>query len=90
MAWISLPVMPAFVRLSINRPKEHLKKLMERDPIVLLRTALEEKGWMNEEEFEALDKEQRERMVDAMKFAEESPWPNPATLEQDVLAGDAS
>lgn len=70
----------------LYRNKEQLKTLMERDPIILLRDAMEQKGWMSEEEFQALDKEQRERMIDAMKFAEESPWPNPATLEQDVFA----
>ena len=37
-------------------------------------------------QFEAIDKEQRQIVVDAMKYAEESPWPEPATLEEGVFA----
>ena len=33
-----------------------------------------------------MDKEQKEIVMAAMKFAEESPWPDPITLEEDVFA----
>jgi pyruvate dehydrogenase E1 component alpha subunit len=33
-----------------------------------------------------MDQECKEVVVKAMKFAEESPWPDPITLEEDVLA----
>ena len=41
---------------------------------------------LTEEEFKAIDKEYKELAVAAMKYAEESPWPKPETLEQDVFA----
>ena len=37
-------------------------------------------------EKEKMDKEQKEIAVAAMKYAEDSPWPDPITLEEDVLA----
>jgi pyruvate dehydrogenase E1 component alpha subunit len=41
---------------------------------------------MTEEECEAMDKEARDIMIAAMKFADESPWPDPITLEEGVFA----
>ena len=41
---------------------------------------------VTEEEVKELDKHEKERMVAAMKFADESPWPDPITLEEDVFA----
>jgi len=52
---------------ALYRSKESLKKCMQRDPIVLLRTALESKGWMSEEEYKAIDAEQKERILAAIK-----------------------
>lgn len=70
----------------LYRPKEELQHSMQRDPIVLLRTALEEKKFINEEMYTTLDKEQKEIVLAAMKYADDSPWPNLATLEEDVFA----
>ena len=33
-----------------------------------------------------MDKIEREKVVAAMKFADDSPWPDPAILEEDVFA----
>lgn len=66
----------------LYRSKDDLKKVMKRDPIVLLT----EKIGLSEEEFKALDKEIREIVIASMKYAEESPWPDPITLEEDVFA----
>ena len=35
---------------------------------------------------QSLDKKEKQRAVEAMKFAEESSWPDPITLEEDVFA----
>lgn len=70
----------------LYRSKDELKAAMERDPILIMREALEAKGWIDEESYKALDKACREEMVEAMKFADESPWPDPHGLEEDVLA----
>lgn len=70
----------------LYRTKEELQKCMEKDPIFLLKAYCEENGYLTEEDFKALDKEQKEIVIAAMKFAEESPWPDPITLEEGVFA----
>jgi pyruvate dehydrogenase E1 component alpha subunit len=71
---------------ALYRTKESLQKTMERDPIQLLKKALIDRKMLTEEEFKQMDAEAKETIVAAMKFAEESPWPDPITLEQGVFA----
>lgn len=70
----------------LYRSKENLKVCMQRDPIALLQQVLIEEGMLDQERVKQMDKHERERVVEAMKFAEESPWPDPITLEEDVFA----
>ena len=49
-------------------------------------TGLDGAGCMTEEFFKQMDKAEKESAIQAMKFADESPWPSPATLEEDVFA----
>jgi pyruvate dehydrogenase E1 component alpha subunit len=41
---------------------------------------------ITDDEYEALDKEQKNKMIESLKFAEESPWPDPITFGEDVFA----
>ena len=41
---------------------------------------------ITEDEYHAMDKEQKEKVMAAIKFADESPWPDPITLGEDVFA----
>ncbi len=68
------------------RSKELLSKCMERDPILMFYKLLVEEKIITEEQYEALDKEQKNTVLEALKFAEGSPWPDPITLEEDVFA----
>jgi pyruvate dehydrogenase E1 component alpha subunit len=68
------------------RSKEDLKDCMQKDPLVKMQQILLENGFINEDEIKQIDKEMREQMVEAMKYAEESPWPDVGTLEKDVFA----
>jgi pyruvate dehydrogenase E1 component alpha subunit len=69
------------------RKKEELALIMEeKDPIHLFKAALIEHKILTEEEFQEIDKEQKEIVLAAMKFADESPWPDPMTLEEGVFA----
>ena len=71
----------------LYRTKEELSLAMEKeDPIAILRDALVHRGLLTEEEFTQLDKEQKEIVVASMKFADESPWPDPMILEEGVFA----
>jgi len=71
---------------ALYRTKEELAKVKEKDPIFLVRNYMEEMGILDEEQFKKLDKEQREIVIEAMKYADASPWPDPITLEEDVYA----
>lgn len=70
------------------RSKEDLQHCMERDPLVIMLKTLTSFGLLKEEEYQAMDKEQKEIAVAAMKYAEESPWPDPIVLGEDVFAPD--
>lgn len=68
------------------RKKEDVAELMKKDPINHLRKVLEEEGLLDENLFKQIDREEKEIVIEATKFAEESPWPSVATLEEDVYA----
>lgn len=71
----------------LYRTKESLAQIMgEKDPILLFKNALIEEGVLTEEQFKEIDREQKEIVLAAMKFADESPWPDPMVLEQGVFA----
>ncbi|MCC5831795.1 MAG: pyruvate dehydrogenase (acetyl-transferring) E1 component subunit alpha [Chlamydiales bacterium] len=70
----------------LYRTKEQLQTLMKKDPIPFLKHYMEENQILTDEEFKAMDKEAKETVIEAMAYAEKSPWPSPATLEEDVYA----
>lgn len=71
---------------ALYRSKEELSKCMERDPLNILVKTLMSFKMLKEEEYKEFDKEQKEIVMAAMKYAEDSPWPDPITLEEDVFA----
>ena len=71
---------------ALYRSKESLQEAMKKDPIPLLQHALIDGGHLTEEAFKQLGQEAKQRVVEAMAYAEKSPWPSPATLEEDVYA----
>jgi pyruvate dehydrogenase E1 component alpha subunit len=70
----------------LYRTKEALKETMEKDPIMRFQKVLIEKGILTEAECEEMDKEMKDLVIASMKFADESPWPDPITLEEGVFA----
>jgi pyruvate dehydrogenase E1 component alpha subunit len=70
----------------VYRSKESLALIMENDPILRFKDELIKRGVLTEEQFHEIDKQQKEIVLAAMKFADESPWPDPITLEQGVFA----
>jgi pyruvate dehydrogenase E1 component alpha subunit len=71
---------------ALYRSKEDLKSCIQRDPIATFQNVLIDEGMLTNETIKQMDKQEKERVVEAMKFAEESPWPDPITLEEDVFA----
>jgi pyruvate dehydrogenase E1 component alpha subunit len=70
------------------RSKEELSLCQERDPLVIFFKTLAAYNMLTEEEYLAMDKEQKEIVLAAIKYAEDSPWPDPITLGEDVFAPD--
>jgi pyruvate dehydrogenase E1 component subunit alpha len=73
---------------ALYRTKEELQQCMERDPLIIFFKVLSTYGMLTMDEYYALDKEQKEVVLAAMKYADDCPWPNPAELEEGVLAPD--
>lgn len=67
------------------RSKDDIKQIMQRDPITLMQQEFMRAGVMTEAQMKELDKEMKEKVIAALEFADKSPWPDPQTLEEDVL-----
>jgi pyruvate dehydrogenase E1 component alpha subunit len=69
------------------RTREEVQDVREnRDPIDHAGRELEKMG-VKEEELKAIDKEIKDIVVGAAKFAEDAPEPEPSELYTDVLVG---
>ena len=69
------------------RSKEEVQEMREQhDPIESLRRRMIDAGAVGEDELKGLDKEIREVVNDAARFAQDSPEPDPSELWTDVLA----
>jgi len=70
------------------RTKEEIKEWRERDPIGLLENKLLEQGALDEEKINEIKSETKERVDEAVKFADESEQPPIEELYTDVYAGE--
>ena len=68
------------------RSKEEVETYRERDPIVLLRDRMIAATQLDAAGYEALDREVKAEVDDAIQFAESSPDPDPSELWTDVYA----
>ena len=68
------------------RTRAEIEKYQERDPIKLFAASLIEEQITDAQTLENLDKEVREEVEDAVRFAEESPFPPAEDLYTDVYA----
>ena len=66
------------------RPKEEVDYWLARDPIKLLGEQLIEEGTSTEEELQEVQESVEQEIVEAVRFAEESPFPEPSALHADV------
>jgi pyruvate dehydrogenase E1 component alpha subunit len=72
--------------LQTYKPKEEVEGWMKKDPIPRFRRKLIEMGVLTEKEADEIDQAMLEEMDEAMKFAEESPFPDPEETLEDVYA----
>lgn len=66
------------------RPKEEIEQWLQRDPIKNYREKLTEMKVLTEKQAEDIDKEALAEMDEAMKFAQESPFPEPEEALENV------
>lgn len=70
----------------LYRSKDSLKKVMERDPLIIMHNELLDAGILTPELAEKFEQEVRKIVLEALEYAEKSPWPDTCTLEEDVFA----
>lgn len=63
----------------VYRERAEVQEYIKKDPIPRFGRFLVEEGIANQDEIEAIDAEIKQEMVEAVKFAKESPEPDPAT-----------
>ncbi|HEV7747367.1 MAG TPA: pyruvate dehydrogenase (acetyl-transferring) E1 component subunit alpha [Pyrinomonadaceae bacterium] len=68
------------------RTRAEIEKYQERDPIKLFTASLKEAGVLSDSEAQVIDAEVKEQVEKAVRFAEESPFPDPKELYTDVYA----
>jgi len=68
------------------RTPEELESYKKQDPLLIMKSRMEESGSLGDGQYEAMDAECKALCDDAVKFAEESPEPGPSALYEDVLA----
>jgi pyruvate dehydrogenase E1 component alpha subunit len=68
------------------RTPEELESYKKQDPLLIQKSRLEESGTLTGEQYAAMDAECKAVCDEAVKFAEESPEPDPSALYEDVLA----
>ncbi len=69
------------------RSKEEVQEMRERhDPIDALRKVIADRSLAGEDEFKRIDKEIRDIVGEAARFAQDTPEPEPSELWTDILA----
>jgi pyruvate dehydrogenase E1 component alpha subunit len=68
------------------RTRAEIEKYQERDPIKLFTASLLEEKIVDDKALEKIDRKVREEVEDSLRFADESPLPDPDELYTDVYA----
>jgi len=68
------------------RTRDEIAKYQERDPIALFKASLKEAKILTDKDFDDIERQVADAVERAVKFADESPYPNESELLTDVLA----
>jgi pyruvate dehydrogenase E1 component alpha subunit len=68
------------------RTRAEIEKYQERDPIKLFSASLLEEKIVDQKTLDEIDQKVREEVEDSLRFAEESPLPDPEELYTDIYA----
>lgn len=67
------------------RTKEEVGEARKQDPLVFLKTRILQDGLATEADFKQMEKDVIKTVTESVKFADESPFPEPGALHEDVL-----
>ncbi len=68
------------------RTKDEVEVERKRDPLILLQGRIREEGLGTDADFRTIEQEVAHTITASVRFAEESPFPEPQTLHDDVMA----
>jgi pyruvate dehydrogenase E1 component alpha subunit len=68
------------------RSKEEVEEHKKNDPVELVLSTLIKNKWITDQDIASYDTKVKNTIDDAIKFAEESPYPDPSELYQDVYS----
>jgi pyruvate dehydrogenase E1 component alpha subunit len=68
------------------RTKEELESYKSQDPVEQVRETILKNGFATEKELEEIDNKIKEEVAESVRFAEESPYPDPSEAYKDVYA----
>jgi len=71
---------------TVYRPEEEVQEWKKKDPIPRFEEKLAQMGIMTEEQMKQVREEIASKIEEAVQFAEESPWPSPEEVLEDVYA----
>jgi pyruvate dehydrogenase E1 component alpha subunit len=71
---------------AVYRTRDEVDRERLNDPIPRLRRHLTERGLLDDAELDKIDEDVDREVDEAVRFAEESPWPDPDQLYNDVYA----
>jgi pyruvate dehydrogenase E1 component alpha subunit len=66
------------------RTREEVEEYKQRDPIAQVKATIMDNKILTEEELAEIDKRVKKQVDDAVKFAEESPWPDGQDAFKDI------
>ena len=66
------------------RTKEEVESYKDKDPITEVKMVIKDQKWMTDEDFKKMDKKIKDEVDASVKFADESPDPDPMELYEDV------
>lgn len=69
-------------------PKEMFEEWSKQDPIVRLQKRMLDEGWAKQDDLDAVQAAVKAEVDDAVEWADQSPWPDPATLLNNVYENE--
>jgi pyruvate dehydrogenase E1 component alpha subunit len=72
---------------TVYRSKDEVDAWMKKDPIPRYEASLRHMGLLDDAKILAVHKEMEDRVDEAIRFAEMSPWPDPSELLEDIYTG---